>query len=302
MHHKTCPLCESDQIFLHLSCTDHFLSKEVFNLNRCGDCGFVFTQDYPDENEAGRYYESEDYISHSDTSKGLSNKLYRIVRSLMLQRKSALVRKITGLKKGTLLDIGTGTGHFAAAMKKAGWQVNGIEINEKAREHSSTRFGLEIISPEQISTLASDSFDCITLWHVLEHFHDPLNYTSEIMRLLKPGGLCLIALPNCNSYDAEYYGKYWAAYDVPRHLWHFSTLSFGLFMKKTGGVAGDIRTLPLDVFYISILSERYKGTKLPFMTGILKGMYFSLLTVINRKRSSSIIYLMRKPTTFPHSS
>ena len=126
----------------------------------------------------------------------------------MLQRKRAIVQSVTGLNNGTILDIGSGTGHFAAAMKKAGWLVKGIEVNKQARERSVSHFGLEIITPEDISSLEPGSFDCITLWHVLEHFHDPYKYASDIHTLLKPGGKCLVALPNCNSFDARYYGKY----------------------------------------------------------------------------------------------
>ncbi|MBE3095332.1 MAG: class I SAM-dependent methyltransferase [Actinobacteria bacterium] len=295
VHHKVCPLCSSEKILLHLRCIDHLISKEEFAIYKCQVCGFEFTQDYPEEAETGRYYESDDYISHSDTSKGFSNKIYRLVRSAMLLRKRNIIKKVTDLHRGSLLDIGSGTGYFAATMKKAGWQVKGIEINEKARDLSISRFGLEIIGPEQISTLEADSFDCITLWHVLEHFHDPFKYASDIHRLLKPGGLCLVALPNCSSYDAKHYGRFWAAYDVPRHLWHFNPSTFSLFAEKSGLILEKIRTLPLDVFYISLLSERYKCSGLSFITGIAKAKLFAFLSVFRKRKSSSVIYLLRKP-------
>jgi SAM-dependent methyltransferase len=294
VHHNVCPLCSSESIYLHLRCTDHFISKEEFDLFRCPVCDFIFTQDYPEENNISRYYESENYISLSDTSKGFSNKVYHLARNTMLVKKRNIIRNVTGLKRGNLLDIGSGTGHFANIMKLAGWQVKGIEINEKARNSSIMRFGLEIIGTDRISDLESESFDCITLWHVLEHFHDPFKYASDITRLLKPGGLCLIALPNCSSYDAKYYGPYWAAYDVPRHLWHFNPVTFNKFSEKTGFVLENLKILPLDLFYIAILSERYKGSKTAFLTGILKALYFAFLSAFNMKMSSSVIYLLRK--------
>ncbi|MCX6327269.1 MAG: methyltransferase domain-containing protein [Bacteroidia bacterium] len=294
VHHKVCPLCSSEKIFLHFRCTDHFISKEVFELYKCSLCGFKFTQDYPEETEIGQYYESDDYISHSDTSKGFSNKLYRLVRNVMLGIKKGIIQNATGLNKGSLLDIGSGTGHFAGTMKKAGWLVKGIEINKKARDFSISRFGLEIISPGQMSTLEANSFDCITLWHVLEHFHDPFKYASDILSLLKPGGKCVIALPNCSSYDAKYYGQYWAAYDVPRHLWHFNPSSFRYFSEKTGFTLENLRNLPLDVFYISILSERYGGSKLSFLKGVVKALLFAFLSVFKKGKSSSVIYVLRK--------
>ena len=294
LHHNECPLCSSEKILLHHSCTDHFISKEVFELYKCSTCGFEFTQDYPEETQIGKYYESDDYISHSDTSKGLFNKLYKHVRKAMLQRKRVIVQSVTGLNNGNILDIGSGTGHFAGAMQKAGWLVKGIEINEQARERAISHFGLEIIVPEDISNLESGSFDCITLWHVLEHFHDPYKYASDIIRLLKPGGTCLVTLPNCNSYDAKYYGKFWAAYDVPRHLWHFNPDTFRLFSEKTGFMVERLLSLPFDVFYISLLSEKYKNTLLPFVTGITKALLFALLSAFRKSKSSSVIYILRK--------
>ena len=294
VHHKVCPLCSSEKISLYLRCTDHFISKEVFQVDKCMECGFQFTQDYPEEGEIGKYYESEHYISHSDTSKGFSNKLYRLARNIMVRRKMGIIRKVTGMKKGKLLDIGSGTGHFAGTMKRAGWQVRGIEINEKARSYSASKFGLEVKGPESISAFEPHSFDCITLWHVLEHFHDPFRYASDIIQLLKPEGFCIIALPNSNSYDAKYYGSFWAAYDVPRHLWHFNPSTFRLFSKKTGFRVESVRNLPLDVFYISALSEKYKGSVMSFGTGIVKAKLFALLSTFKKERSSSVIYILRK--------
>lgn len=292
--HTKCPLCSSEEISLNFRATDHFISKEEFSVFKCRSCGFLFTQGYPEEDETGKYYESEDYISHSDTAKGLSNKLYRAARNMMLRKKRKLVTRLTGLKKGRLLDIGSGTGYFANEMSSAGWLAEGIEINEKARDFSSQRFGLDVFRPDQIHSIDSESYDCITLWHVLEHFHDPFTYAAEIKRLLKNNGICIIALPDRNSYDAEHYGKFWAAYDVPRHLWHFNPATFRLFAEKAGFSLMEIRNLPLDVFYISLLSEKYKGSSAPFIQGVIKGLYFSFRTLFNKEKSSSLIYILRK--------
>jgi len=297
VHRKECPVCASENITLLFRVTDHFLSREGFPLYRCQTCHFQFTQDYPEESGIGRYYESEEYISHSDTSASFSDKLYRFARNLMLRKKKKLVSDTTGLSNGRLLDIGSGTGYFANSMKDSGWQVKGVEISRKARDFSRSQFGLDVINPDQISSFESESFDCITLWHVLEHFHDPFSYVSEIMRLLKQEGKCIIALPNSGSFDAKHYGKYWAAYDVPRHLWHFDPETFRLFAEKTGFDIKEIRNLPLDVFYISFLSERYKGSGFPFISGMVKGVWFSVKTLFSKERSSSLIYILRKKTS-----
>jgi 2-polyprenyl-3-methyl-5-hydroxy-6-metoxy-1,4-benzoquinol methylase len=294
IHHNSCPLCLSEKVAAKFSCTDHFISKEIFQIAQCQACGFQFTQDYPDEKEIGRYYESEEYISHSNTSKGFANTLYQVARSYMLRQKLAIVNKITAKKKGSILDIGSGTGHFADTMMRGGWQVKGVEINDKAREFSKSKFGLDVISPDEISSIKAESIDCITLWHVLEHFHDPYKYTAEIHRILKPGGVCLIALPNSDSFDAVHYKEYWAAYDAPRHLWHFNPATFRLFAEKSGFKIRELRSLPLDVFYISALSEKYKRSSLSFIKGTIRAKFYAIFTLFNKEKRSSVIYILKK--------
>ena len=294
VHHDVCPLCSSEKIALHFNCLDHFISKKDFAIFKCSACGFTFTQDYPEEAAIGQYYESDNYISHSDTSKGFSNKLYRVARTIMLRRKKNLIRNISHLKRGTILDIGSGTGYFAATMKSAGWNASGIEINEKARNFSIKHFGLVVDPPDRITAYESNSFDCITLWHVLEHFHDPFKNIAEIHRLLKPGAVCVVALPNSNSYDANHYNRFWAAWDVPRHLWHFQPSTFRIFSEKPGFILESIKTLPLDVFYISLLSERYKSSSMAFFKAMSKAFIFAFKSVFNRERGSSVIYILRK--------
>lgn len=293
VHHTACPVCNSGDISHYLRCSDHFLSRDEFDLFKCSSCGFIFTQDHPDEKNSGKYYESDEYASHND-NKGISGILYNASRKIMFRKKLRLIRKVAGLNNGRLLDIGSGSGHFLAGMKNAGWDTSGIEINEKARKQSASKFGLEVLEPHLISTLKQECFDCITLWHVLEHFHDPFTYTNEIRRLLKPGGVCIVALPNCSSYDALHYGAYWAAYDVPRHLWHFNSDTFMKFSAKAGLKLTEIHSLPLDVFYISMLSEKYKGTRLYFLRGILRSLWFSLRSLFYKNRSSSLVYIVRK--------
>ena len=290
--HTICPLCSSGKISLFHKCTDYLLSREEFDLNKCSDCGFVFTQQYPDELDIGRYYESDDYVSHDDKAKGFLNRLYLQARSLMLKRKRRIIEKTTGITKGRILDIGCGTGYFAATMKESGWDVTGIEPNLKAREFTTRQFAIDVIGPELISQLPSGGFDCITMWHVLEHFHDPSSYMTEIKRLLKPGGVCLSALPNCGSSDAKHYGETWAAYDVPRHLWHFTPETFRVFAEKAGFQITETRSLPLDVFYISILSEKNRGSKIQFLKGMIKGSLFALQTLFDKSKSSSLIYFL----------
>jgi SAM-dependent methyltransferase len=296
IHHNVCPVCSNPEISHFLSCTDHFLSKEVFEIVRCEKCGFRFTQDHPEESDAGRYYESDEYISHSDSKKGITDKTYQLIRKIMLYRKTKMIRKITGLSTGSVLDIGSGTGHFLRSMKQSGWNTLGVELNEKARIYSELHFNIETISSDKIKTLPASIFDCITLWHVLEHFQEPFKIAEEISRLLKPEGVCIIALPNSSSLDSDYYGNEWAAYDVPRHLWHFNPDTFSLFSVRNNFSVQKTLTLPFDVFYISILSEKYAGRKFHFLYGIFNGLKFFLRCFFNRTGSSSMMYILRKST------
>jgi 2-polyprenyl-3-methyl-5-hydroxy-6-metoxy-1,4-benzoquinol methylase len=290
--HSSCPLCSSGKIFLHLKCADHLLSGEKFELFKCSSCGFIFTREHPDENNIGRYYESADYISHDDGAAGLVYRVYILVRKRMLKKKRRIVEQACHITKGKILDVGCGTGYFAHTMKQAGWDVTGIEPGKKAREYSSQKFGIDVIEPGQISQLPEKGFDCITLWHVLEHFQDPFRYAGDIKRLLKPGGVCLAALPNSSSSDALFYRENWAAFDVPRHLWHFTSDTFRMFIEKEGFKITRISTLPFDVFYISILSEKNKGTKVPFLKGMIRGSWFFVKTLFDKNKSSSLIYFI----------
>lgn len=297
IHHNVCPLCKSHEISLFIKCNDHLISGEVFELLRCSSCSFVFTQNYPEESESDKYYESEEYISHSEKQKTIFEKIYRLVRKIMLYRKKSFVSRMCNLSDGTILDIGSGTGYFLNTMSDAGWKTTGIEINKKARDYSLSAFNLSVLSPQEILSLPAKSFDCITLWHTLEHFHEPYKYFEEIKRLLKPEGVVIIALPNIDSYDAGYYASEWAAYDVPRHLWHFNSSTFPVFAEQNGFLVSSRSYLPFDVFYVSILSEKYRGTRFASASGITKGLVFSLSSYFRKSKSSSIIYVLRNSGT-----
>lgn len=293
IHHESCPLCFSKDLTPWLTCRDYLVSNKLFELVKCGECGLIMTQDPPEADQLASFYETDGYISHNAAAGGFLSSVYRMIREIMLVRKRKFIVRATGLNHGSLLDIGCGTGHFANSMKTAGWDVTGVEPNDKARLHAASQFGLNVLFPGQINELADKSFDCITMWHVMEHFNDPFRYISGISELLKPGGLCLVALPNCYSADAKYYGEFWAAYDVPRHLWHFSPDTLARFAEKTGFSVVTSGMLPFDVFYISILSERYRGASIPFLKGTVRGAWFGFRALFNKSGSSSLFYFLK---------
>jgi len=212
----------------------------------------------------------------------------------MLRKKFKWVTRTSGLEKGTLLDIGAGTGHFAHFMKTKGWMVTALEPDENARKVAATKLGLVIQPLEVLGSQPAGSFDVITLWHVLEHVHDLSGYMDHFRTLLKPGGTLIIAVPNFTSKDAAKYGSLWAAYDVPRHLWHFSPDSMEKLMANHQFKLTEKIPMHLDSFYVSMLSEKYAGHKITgSMSGFLSGLQTFLASGKQVDRASSIIYIAR---------
>jgi 2-polyprenyl-3-methyl-5-hydroxy-6-metoxy-1,4-benzoquinol methylase len=290
----SCLVCGSTGPEVLFTAKDHLVSGEDFVLKRCNLCGFTFTADPPDEKDISKFYLSEDYISHSDKKQNLTDRVYHLARNYMLRKKYDLVSKMSDTKKGTLVDIGSGTGYFADYMTRKGWNVTGIELSEPAREYSISRFGLTVISPTEISTIKDGSADCVTLWHVLEHLYEPVMWLKEIMRILKDDGTCVIALPNIKSADAGWFGNDWAALDVPRHLWHFSPETLSAFIKEHGFICIKVIPMPLDIYYIATLSYKNKGYRLPLLRGTATGLFLAARSLFKKDRASSLIYLISK--------
>ena len=289
-----CPVCGQTKFNKVMTCTDHYATGESFDLCRCMDCGFLFTQDFPVEAEIGKYYETPEYISHSDTRKGLMNSVYHMVRKLMLSRKAKLVKECSHLECGSILDIGTGTGYFINKMKELRWNVSAIEKSQQARNFAKEHFNIEVNSPEELYSLLDSSFDVITLWHVMEHL-EQLNKTWEtINRILNDNGVLIVAVPNCESYDAKKYRDMWAAYDVPRHLWHFTPTTISKLASKHGFALTERYPMPFDAFYVSMLSEKYKKKSFTFIRGLLTGTMAWLSSLSSKDKSSSMIYIFRK--------
>jgi 2-polyprenyl-3-methyl-5-hydroxy-6-metoxy-1,4-benzoquinol methylase len=291
---KSCPICRSEQQSLFLRCQDFTVSKEFFEIKQCGQCGFKFTSPRPVPADLGRYYKSEEYVSHSDTKKGVVNRLYHWVRSYTMVKKLQLVLKYS--RQGTILDFGCGVGAFLEICKKAKWKVFGIEPDSDARkiafeksqvEAFPTREGLHDKHPDL-------KFDAITLWHVLEHIPDLEEWFQFIDLHLEKSGTLFIAVPNCSSWDARKFGEFWAAYDVPRHLWHFTPKDIEALFKNHGYKL--IKTLPMvfDSFYVSMLSEKYKSGKSALIGPAMTGFVSNLKGNKNGKTFSSQIYILRK--------
>ncbi|HRD56933.1 MAG TPA: class I SAM-dependent methyltransferase [Ferruginibacter sp.] len=294
IHYEQCPVCSGKNIQNFLRVKDYTVSGETYPLYQCSNCSFVFTQDIPSQEEIGKYYQSQNYISHSDTQQGLVNKLYHKVRKITLSGKRKLVAGKTGLTKGNLLDVGCGTGAFLNEMKLAGWQITGLEPDEVARKNANDLYAINPMPSHEIFNLPQSSYDAITLWHVLEHVHQLNEYVAQLNKLLKPAGVLFIAVPNYTSGDALHYKSHWAAYDVPRHLYHFSPNSMKLLMQNHGMNVKAIKPMWFDSVYVSMLSEQYKNGKGNIISAAWNGMLSNAKALINKERCSSLIYIIQK--------
>ena len=287
-----CPICSSTNFIPFLICKDYTVSRETFNIVQCTSCSFKFTNPRPAENKLGNYYKSEDYISHSNTKKGNINFLYQCVRNYTLLKKLQLISKF--FKTGNILDIGCGTGEFLNICKKAKWNVLGIEPDEDARKMAIENYKLDVKEESELNNLPDESFEIITMWHVLEHVAQLNERIKEIKKLLKNNGIIIIAVPNCNSLDAKIYQNNWAAYDVPRHLYHFTPKDIEKLALKHG--LKNIRILPMvfDSFYVSMLSEKIKTGKVNLLKALLIGIRSNFSALKTGKTYSSQIYLLKK--------
>lgn len=292
VHYTTCPVCDSHNIHLQLTVDDHSVSGENFAIWQCGDCNLRFTQDVPDATSIGAYYKSENYISHTNTAKGVINQLYLRVRKVTLQLKSNTIKRHTGLTSGSLLDVGAGTGAFLHHIQQQGWEVTGIEPEADARNVAQQLFKLSLQPSEDLKKLPQKSFDVITLWHVLEHVHALHEYMDILKSLLKPGGKLFIAVPNYQSLDATIYKSFWAAYDVPRHLYHFCPQSIQRLVKRHGLRVLAQRPMWFDAFYISLLSSKYENRKTNWMSALMNGIRSNSNALQRNQQCSSLIYII----------
>ena len=286
---EKCPVCGGVATELFLACKDHTVSKSSFEIVECKNCGFAYTSPRPIESELGKFYESEEYISHSNTSKGIVSNLYQRVRKHTLAKKLELINSVG--KKGALLDIGCGTGEFLNTMKSGGWETIGIEPSPSARKQGVENYNLDVREEKELENFPPNSFNVITMWHVLEHVPHLLERVQKLKDLLKYDGVLIIAVPNRNSHDAKHYGEYWAAYDVPRHLYHFRAQDMRTLMGVVGFEVEKILPMKFDSYYVSMLSEKCKTGSNNLISAVWTGWISNLKA--GAEGSSSLIYIIR---------
>ena len=278
----------------HIKCKDYTVSGEEYQVMLNKEFDMLITQPVP--KNLSEYYKSEDYISHTDSKKSLFDKVYQSVKNITLKRKLKLINKCLlhqnsfSRPEKNILDVGAGTGDFLKVCKINSWNVFGTEPDVGARTIAAKK---GIILLEDLSQITNQKFEIITLWHVLEHVEDLQGYISILNDLLSDKGCLIIAVPNYKSYDANHYKEFWGAFDVPRHLWHFSQTSISkLFASVNMSVE---KTLPMkfDAYYVSLLSEKYKSGKMKPILAFYRG-FISNLKAKTTKEYSSLIYVLKK--------
>jgi 2-polyprenyl-3-methyl-5-hydroxy-6-metoxy-1,4-benzoquinol methylase len=286
-----CPSCDSSNIKPYISCVDYTMSEEKFTIVSCETCDFKFTSPRPEDEKLGDYYKSDNYISHTNNKIGLFNKLYHFARKISINIKLRLIKAEASGKK--ILDIGSGTGEFLKASESLGYTGIGIEPSKIARKKARKNYNLNISKNTSLNQFKTSEFDVITMWHVLEHVTDLNNTIKGLHKIIKKDGKLIIGVPNHNSYDAKFYGKYWAAWDVPIHLWHFTKKSMEEIMKKHDFKLVYTKSMIFDSFYISLLSEEYKNGTKKFIKGLMVGLISNIFGIFTTKGHSSIIYIFK---------
>lgn len=286
-----CPICGKEEFKNFIVVTDNTVSNESFVIVECENCSFKFTNPRPNEASIGAYYESDEYVSHSNSKSGIINKAYHVVRAITTKQKVELINKYSP-KKGKLLDYGCGTGVFITAAKKDSWEIEGVEPNATAREIAEKQLNKKVA--ENLAAVPVDKYEVITLWHVLEHIHTLNETLKQLIELLAEDGTLIIAVPNADSHDAKLYKENWAAYDVPRHLYHFTQPTMKRLLKKHKMVLEEVLPMKFDAYYVSMLSEKYKDGKTKMLNSVLNGYKSNSYAQKNGNEFSSLIFVAKR--------
>ena len=286
-----CPICNSTEFDHIITCNDYTVSQNPFNIIGCTQCSFRFTNPRPTNDNLPEFYKSINYISHSDTKKGFVSQVYHLVRKYTLNQKLKLLK--ANVAVGNLLDYGCGTGTFLKQANAKGWNSFGTEPDEGARELSNSNKKLAFGNKQELNAFDPlITFNAITLWHVLEHVTDLPETLEFFKQKLKPNGVLIIAVPNYNSFDAKHYKAHWAAYDLPRHLYHFEDKTISQLLAKYGFALHETYPMKFDSFYVSMLSEKYLSGRINYF----KAFFVGLLSNIKAKKAtdySSVIYVFK---------
>lgn len=288
---QECPICGHRDLSPVRESNYFRGNQEKFSIAECAQCHFWMTNPQPEEGpELAAYYETEDYVSHTEQQEGLVDRVYLAVRRYALKRKKALIDSLVK-SPGRLLDFGAGTGAFLEVARAGGWQVEGREPSTLARKKAAEK-GIELQDPAM--ELPQGTYDVISLWHVLEHLPNLQKDLRRLTQALRKGGHLVIAVPNHESLDATLYGNKWAAFDVPLHLWHFKKKNIRDLAAQHQLSVRAIKNMPFDSFYVSMLSEQNSGQGGGLLRAFYRGLRSNLAGSGTPPNMSSLIYILEK--------
>ncbi len=287
---NSCPICTTEMKFKFVT-KDYLVTGESFDIVECEACSIRTTTPFPDKKIIGNYYSSDDYISHDDKVSGIFDSIYGLVRTYQLNKKKKLIGKYFNKSNGKILDIGCGAGDFLQYMKENHWNINGVDTSNKARKIANKKLNIKVMDPKDWIN-NKEKYDVITCWHSLEHVHEPWVYLDKIKKSLTLDGFLIVALPNYQSTDAKIYKEFWAAYDTPRHLYHFTIKSMNKTIKPHGLNIESIYRMNFDPFYVSMLSAKHMGKS--FMSGLINGFKSWTLSILSKDKCSSLIFIIKK--------
>jgi SAM-dependent methyltransferase len=221
MRYIVCNSCGADDTSHVLTGRDllHGMPGQ-FDLMQCNGCGLMYLNPQLTPEELAPYY-PEDYEPHVGTKKERLGWLRRIDYRYGVEKRYRAIMRYHP-RPGRMLDVGCGPGAFLDGMREHGWEVEGIEPGIRPATYASEELGLQVRNTTlEDADLEPASFDLVTMWNVLEHLSDPQRALRRIREALRPDGLLVFAIPSVMSYDLLVFGKYWAGYDLPRHLFIF---------------------------------------------------------------------------------
>jgi 2-polyprenyl-3-methyl-5-hydroxy-6-metoxy-1,4-benzoquinol methylase len=278
---------------IFLKSKDYAVTGQAFDLCYSSKTGMLVTSPQPSLDALSTYYKSENYISHVKAKKTLFQTIYFSVRAITLRQKLKWV-SVHKNKGNRILDYGAGVGDFVRAAQNDGWDCIGIEPHIKARTIANEKKQYTVYPVEHLKTLQPNSQTVITLWHVLEHLHNLEQHIRTFKQLLKPSGRLVVAVPNFKSYDAQYFKSYWAAYDLPRHLWHFSKESISTLFEDFDMEIESIYPMIFDSFYASLVSTKYQMGRMNVLKGLTIGLLSNLKAYFSGEYSSLVFVIKHK--------
>lgn len=266
---------------------DFFKTQEKFEIIQTNLPGVL--QTYPTPENLEPYYHSDNYQSHKKEASSPIDYIYRLLRKYNLFLKYKLIKDLD-YASADILDFGCGTGELVQYLNTKGYNAVGYEPNRNALSILKERGTPQIKNIQQIE----NQYDIITLFHVLEHLREPIETINLLKKHLTINGLLIIALPNHSSWDAAHYQQFWAAYDVPRHLWHYNKEGIKQLLNQLDFKLIKQSGQPFDPYFISLLSEQYKKSKFPFSKALIKGSISNIKALYNKQYSSNIFVFTRK--------